>query len=321
MPLLVELYGPVAADLLQVERIICSALASSHAPVNDLCAHLQKLRGKMLRPALLLLAGRACGDLQDDHLTAAAVVEIIHTASLVHDDVLDQADMRRGLSTVNSMCGNEAAVMLGDFLFSRAFILCSGLHNTAALKVIAEAASAVCEGELLQIRNKRNWNLSQQQYLSIISLKTASLIAACCRLGALLAGAPAEAAESLATFGHKLGMAFQITDDLLDLLGEESQTGKRLGKDLEQGKLTLPLIHHISNARSTRLLRIIENYNSATHLPELTRLLDETGSIDHACRLARDFSQQAIKAIEHLPETEAKQRLRDIAAFVAERNF
>ena len=200
-------------------------------------------RGKRLRPALLLLAGQAVGRLRDEHITLAAVVEMIHTATLVHDDVLDEAAIRRHDDTVNARWNNETSVLLGDFLFTHAFYLASTLESTYACRTIGRATNIVCDGELRQTITSGDVNLSEDDYLAIVEAKTAELCACCCELGAYYAGGDEETVARLAAFGRNLGIAFQIADDLLDLEGNESATGKSLGTDLAKRKMTLPLIH------------------------------------------------------------------------------
>ena len=242
-------YGPVATDLEEVERILARALQSRRAFVSQLLGHLRNYGGKRLRPALLLLTARACGRVMPAHHILAAVVELIHTATLVHDDVLDSAAVRRHVPTVNAGWGNQTSILLGDYLFTHAFHLASSV-DAEACRIIGEATNRVCEGELQQSSQRGNLELSEKEYLDIVDGKTAELTSCCCRLGALYSGSPPEVVESLARYGRSLGIAFQIADDLLDLVGEERTTGKSLGTDLDQQKLTLPIIHLLSQAPS-----------------------------------------------------------------------
>lgn len=236
-------------------------MGSTMRPVHELVEHVEGYRGKMLRPSLVLLTGLACSgdavsigagptmsvtDADSAHVTIGAVVEMIHVATLVHDDVLDEAEVRRGSQTINALRGNEAAVILGDYLISKAFHLCSTLDSQRTALRIGEVTSIVCEGEMLQLLQRGDLALDERSYFEIIERKTASLIAVACELGALHAGASAEVVRAMHAFGLKLGVAFQIQDDLLDLVGDESVVGKSLGKDLEKEKLTLPLIHHLA---------------------------------------------------------------------------
>ena len=249
------LYVPIAQELEQVENLLHDELRSDHPFVDQLVKHGFRLGGKRLRPALLLLAGKACGNLQQEHFVLGAVVELIHTATLIHDDVLDEATIRRHLDTVNARWDNEASVLLGDYLFARSICLASTLEDFFATRVLSATARIMCEGELRQIENRGNYNLGEDQYLSIIGNKTAELIACSCRLGAYYAGANDESLEALRRYGYNLGMAFQIADDLLDLLGDENTVGKSLGTDLLKQKATLPLIRLLDQVSTERTKR------------------------------------------------------------------
>src|SRR5436305_1505132 len=233
----------ITPQLEAVERLFDRELQSELAGVNVLVKHVSRFRGKMLRPTLLLLWGKACGELTDAHVTVATVVEMVHMATLVHDDVLDEAELRRKGATLNHLRGNEAAVLLGDFLISHSYHLCSSLDSQFASRLIGRTTNEVCEGELLQIDNRNNLDLDEETYLSIISRKTASLTAACCLLGAKLSGADDRTVRRADQFGRSLGIAFQIQDDILDIVGDVQDVGKTLGIDLEKVKLTLPIIH------------------------------------------------------------------------------
>ncbi|HEY1379286.1 MAG TPA: polyprenyl synthetase family protein, partial [Gemmataceae bacterium] len=236
------LYAPIARDLDAVERVFADTIASPRPTLARMLEHLTHYRGKRLRPALLLLTARACGRVTAAHHVLGAVVEMVHTATLVHDDVLDEAGLRRHVPTVNAGWGNKASILLGDYLFTHAFHLTSTIGDARACELIGEATNRVCEGELHQTLQRGNLDLTEGEYFEIIDGKTAALTACCCRLGALYAGADADAVERLANYGRLLGLAFQVADDLLDLLGREDTAGKTLGTDLQQQKLTLPLI-------------------------------------------------------------------------------
>src|SRR5690349_9559945 len=219
----------IAPQLAAVDQLFIAELKSEIASVNSLVKHVSRFRGKMLRPTLLLLAGKACGELIDAHVTLATVVEMVHMATLVHDDVLDEAELRRKGATINHLRGNEAAVLLGDYLISHSYHLCSSLDSQLASRTIAHTTNQVCEGELLQIDNRNNLELSEETYVRIITLKTATLVATCCGLGARLAGANDKQIRLLETFGLSLGIAFQIQDDILDVVGDPNIVGKTLG--------------------------------------------------------------------------------------------
>src|SRR5215470_6302067 len=316
-----QLHGPIAAHLAEVVRIFDHELHSDQPVVRDLCSQIAAYRGKMLRPTLLLLAARACGEVRREHLVLAAVVEIVHVATLVHDDVLDEADIRRGGPSVNRLCGNESAVLLGDYLISHAYHLCSSLGSQHAARRIAATTNIVCEGELMQVANRGNWDLSEDDYFEIIRRKTAALTAICCELGAHFAGAAPERVEHLAAYGCDLGIAFQIIDDLLDLTASEAEMGKSLGRDADMGKLTLPLISFLRKASSGTRRRAVEVLAKGRFRPQ-----DMDGdaasfaeSIDYAAGMARGFVQSAIARLADLPATPAKDALTTAAEFVVQR--
>ena len=240
----VSAFKLISAELSRVRDLVDEQLVSgSRVPgLGQLLGTLKSCGGKMIRPGLVLLAGKAVGKVTPKHIRIAAIVEIIHNATLLHDDVIDEGKRRRGAPTINSLWGNESAVLLGDFLLSRVFKMCVDLEP-GVIKVIAAAAAQTCEGELRQVIQKENWQLSESEYIEIITEKSAGLFRSCCYLGGLLAGAGEKQLEALAEFGCNFGVAFQMTDDLLDIIGDEGKTGKTLGSDVNKNKLTLAVIH------------------------------------------------------------------------------
>lgn len=320
MPALAALYEPIAADLEKVCRIFDDELFSELPFVNELCGRVRLYRGKMLRPALLLLSARACGRRTQAHLTLAAVVEMVHMATLVHDDVLDDADVRRKSPTVNRMEGNEAAILLGDYLISHAFHLCSSLDSQYASRLIGATTNTVCEGELHQICHRGDDDLTPEQYLAIITRKTAALTAACCRLGAHYAGADRAVIEALEHYGLSVGIAFQITDDILDIVGTEERMGKTLGRDLEKHKLTLPVIHCLREAPPEIRQRLRAHLAAAhPHRERLAGYLRSTDSIGYSLHAARSHVESAIQALEQVPPSEARYSLEHMAKMILER--
>jgi len=313
-------YASVASELQRACELFDDELFSELPFLNELCAHIRRYRGKMLRPALLLLSGRAAGELTESHITLAAVVEMVHMATLVHDDVLDDADVRRRYTTVHLRQGNESAILLGDYLISHAFHLCSSLNSQFASRAIGAAANTVCEGEIQQVHLRGSYHLTQAQYLEIITRKTAALTGVCCTLGAHLAGAPETTVAALKRFGLNVGIAFQITDDVLDIVGSEEKTGKTLGRDLEKRKLTLPVIHCLRHgpeqirARLSDLLR-----EGAIDRPALQELLSETDSLGFASRMARDYVGSAVAQLDVLAPSDARDALRRLALLILER--
>jgi octaprenyl-diphosphate synthase len=303
-----ELYRPILGDLEAVEMVLRQTLESARPGVARLVSHLGHYRGKRLRPALLLLTARACGRTTPAHHVLGAVVEMIHTATLVHDDVLDNATVRRHVPTVNAHWGNQASILLGDYLFTHAFHLSSTLDDVRACRIIGAATNRVCEGELHQVCERGNLELTEEEYFDIIDAKTAELTSCCCRLGALFGGMSPDVVESLARFGRWLGIAFQIADDLLDLVGEERATGKSLGTDLEQQKLTLPLIRLLSQAspeaasKVSHLLRSQGNHKRDALRPYLR----DSGAIEYAQEQAETCAARARNELECLPPSDCR---------------
>jgi octaprenyl-diphosphate synthase len=316
------LFQPLAADLARVDEVLRDELKSRYPFVNALVAHVAGFQGKRLRPALLLLVARAIGSLRPQHFVLAAAVEMIHTATLVHDDVLDQAVVRRHRATVNAEWGTETSVLLGDYLFTHAFHLTSSLESTLACRLIGRATNIVCEGELHQIHRRGDLELSEQEYFEIIEGKTAELCAISCQLGAHFTGAPATVERAMDRYGRNLGMAFQIADDLLDLLGEERSTGKSLGTDLEQQKLTLPIIWLMRNGsrETVRSLRRLLTDGDNHKREKLSALLQETEAVAHARCQAERFAAEARRELDVLDDSPAQHTLIQLTDFVVRRS-
>jgi len=312
----------LADDLAEVERILARTMQSNRPHVAKLVAHLAHYRGKRLRPVLLLLTAQACGGATHAHHVLAAVVEMIHTATLVHDDILDNASVRRHVATVNAKWDNSSSVLLGDYLFTHAFHLTATIGDAKACEIIGDATNKVCEGELQQIGERGNLDLSEDDYFRIIDGKTAELTSCCCRLGAMYGDRDDDTIESLARYGRSLGVAFQIADDLLDLVGDERTTGKSLGTDLEQHKLTLPLIWLRDRTTSEQAGRFRQILTSpGNHKREaLAPLLTETGALHHARRRAEDFAAQARAELDCLPPSQYRGILEQLTRQVVHRS-
>lgn len=313
--------APIRGDLDEVERLLVQTLESPRACVTRLVAHLDNYRGKRLRPALLLVTAHACGRIVPAHHTLGAVVEMIHTATLVHDDVLDGATVRRHRATANVAWGNQNSILLGDYLFTHAFHLASTV-DARACAIIGAATNRVCEGELHQGTERGNLELSEADYLDIVDGKTAELTACCCRLGALYSGATADVVEGLSRYGRHLGIAFQIADDLLDLVGEEQKTGKSLGSDVEQQKLTLPLIRLLAKAPAETAGRLRQILASpGNHKRQALRpYLAENGALQYARRRAEEFAGQARDELACLPDSEYRSILQMLTQQVVHRD-
>jgi octaprenyl-diphosphate synthase len=316
------LFASIAGDLEEVERVLKRTLVSARPGIDRLLNHLHHYRGKRLRPALLLLTASACGKVVSGHHVLAAVVEMIHTATLVHDDVLDSADVRRHTATVNAVWGNQTSILLGDYLFTHAFHLSSTLGDAEVCRLIGESTNRLCAGELHQVSEQGNLELTEEEYFEIIDAKTAELTACSCRLGALFSDATADVVDRLAEYGRNLGMAFQVADDLLDLAGEEATVGKSLGTDAEQQKLTLPLIYLLNHApadqieRVRALLRAPGNHKRGALQSEL----QAAGALDYARQQAALFASQALTELDCLPPSPARTVLEHLTQRVVHRD-
>ena len=319
---LATLYAPIALDLAEAERIFEAELESRFPFVRRLVDQCSRFRGKRLRPALVLISASACGEIRSDHHVLAAVVEMIHTATLVHDDILDEALIRRHAGTVNAEWGNEPAVLMGDYLFTHSFHLAASLESTLACRWIGRATNLVCEGELQQVHQRGNLDLDEEAYFDIIRGKTAELTAVCCRLGAHYAGADEETVAALDHYGREVGVAFQIADDVLDLWGEERATGKTLGTDLEKQKLTLPVIRLLSISSAdvqARVRSLLAEARSGVRR-ELQPYLKASGSLDYAWQRAKECVSSAVAALDILPDSLGKSHLRTLAYAVIRRS-
>lgn len=313
-------FGPIATDIAEAERIFDRTLAHHKGPFGPLVEHLAHYRGKRLRPALLLLTAKACGKVTAAHHTLAAAMEMIHTATLVHDDVLDEADTRRHAATFNARWGNKVSILLGDMLFTHAFHLTSTVDGRACL-ITGEVTNRVCAGELRQVTERGNLELSEADYFDIIDGKTAALTECCGRLGALYAGASEEIAAQLASYGRNLGLAFQIADDVLDLVGTEDAVGKTLGTDLAQQKLTLPVIHclhRLAPNEAAKLRELIRAGGEGMGLRVL-HALEKTQSVAYARRKADDLARAAKAELECLPRGECRAILEMVAEWSVRR--
>ena len=290
--------------------------------INQLFEYVRSRSGKMLRPGLVLLAGRCCGNLTDEHIRVAAMVEMIHDATLLHDDVIDQGQRRRGKPTINSLWGNDSAVLMGDFLLSRVFKLCAEI-KPELIKVIAAAAVRLCEGELKQIMQKQYWQLSEPEYIEVITEKSAVLFSSCCSIGAILAQVSESQVQSLSEFGLNAGIAFQITDDLLDIVGNEKETGKTSGNDLKQCKLTLAVIHLLRTVDIKEKHAVVNSYlegsKSKNDRIRFSEVLNRSGSLEYAHSRAQEFVGKAVKALDGFKECRAKNALIETARFMANR--
>ena len=311
----------VTSDFDAVDRLIKRRLHSQVALVDQVATYIIYSGGKRLRPLLVLMAARACGHTGERHVEAAAIIEFIHTATLLHDDVVDGSSLRRGRKTANEVFGNAASVLVGDFLYSRSFQMMVTLNRMSIMEIVADATNAISEGEVLQLMNAHDPNTTEAQYIDVIQRKTARLFQAGAQLGAILSDAPPAIVESLARYGRHIGTAFQLVDDALDYQADEASLGKHLGDDLAEGKPTLPLIYamqHGSTAQRDTIRHAIEN-GGLDRLEEITRAVASLGGLAYTARLAQSEADQALAALAPLPETVFKEGLSELARFAVAR--
>ena len=316
-----DLRAPIAADMAAVDAVIRARLVSEVALIGQVAEYIIGSGGKRLRPAILLLSAGALGHAGPAAHELAAVIEMIHTATLLHDDVVDESDLRRGRKTANAMFGNAASVLVGDFLYSRSFQMMVGVGNMTVMQVLADATNVIAEGEVLQLMNIGDTEVSEERYLQVIRYKTAKLFEAAGRLGAILAGASPMVCDRMAEYGTRLGTAFQLIDDVLDYSGDVAETGKNLGDDLAEGKPTLPLLYVMANgnpAQQAEVRRAITEPGSADFAIVLEAIA-QTGALDYTRRAASAEAQLAAGLLADLPDSPHKQTLLQLCAFAVER--
>jgi octaprenyl-diphosphate synthase len=325
-----RIYAPIQDDLGRLDALLRAELVVDDPFIGELVEYVLSTRGKLIRPALACLsaeairAGRAdtsLGAHADDRLYVAGTVELIHLASLIHDDIIDEAQLRRGSTTVNVQWGNQIAVLLGDYLFARAFDLISRIRHPDVAPTVARAAVRMSQAEIKQIKYSSEPHTDEQIYFDIIEGKTAALFEAACRAGALVAGGSTQEAQALGEFGLQWGMSFQITDDALDLTSRSEQLGKPIGSDIQSGKMTLPLIHALRTAEGgdreamMRLLRLTSESPDG-QMTHVVAMLDRYGSIEHALRVAGRYARGAAESLDGLSASPARDSLRELTEFV-----
>ena len=307
--------------MVEVDRVIAQRLDTGVPLVSQVSRYIISAGGKRLRPALLLLMTGALGYSGTQRFNLAAVIEFIHTATLLHDDVVDESTLRRGRPTANESFGNPASVLVGDFLYSRAFQMMLDAHDMRVMEILADATNVIAEGEVLQLMNMHDASLDEAAYLRVIRSKTAKLFEASTRLAAVLAKAPPAVEESCATYGQALGTAFQVIDDVLDYAGDASETGKNLGDDLREGKTTLPLILAMQRGRPDQaaLIRAAIEAGDASQMEHIVDIVRETGSLDATRTAAASEAQRAIDALRDMPSNSYTTGLLQLAAQLLER--
>ncbi|MDV2080882.1 octaprenyl diphosphate synthase [Marinobacter xestospongiae] len=313
-----RIYDTVADDFSDVNDLILRRLSSDVPLVEKIAQYIIESGGKRLRPLLVLLSSRALGYDRQDHLKLAAVIEFLHTATLLHDDVVDTSDLRRGRSTANAKWGNAPSVLVGDFLYARAFEMMVELKSLPIMDVLSHATAVIAEGEVLQLMNVKNPDVSEAQYMEVIHNKTAMLFEAASHSGALLAGATTEQETALRDYGKHLGLAFQLVDDVLDYRGDAEAMGKNVGDDLAEGKPTLPLIHAMANTsdEGRQLIRQAIRKGGLDDLPTILGLVNDSGALEYTMDKARQEADSARACLAQLPDTphrEALLLLTDIA--------
>jgi len=323
LPGIAEVQVLAAAEMGQVNDLIRHRLGSDVVLINQISEHIVAAGGKRLRPMLAVIVARALGYAGDRHRQLAAIIEFIHTSTLLHDDVVDESDLRRGRKTANALWGNAPSVLVGDFLYSRSFQLMVELDSMPVMQVLADTTNQIAEGEVLQLLHIGNPDTTEADYLRVINRKTAVLFAAATRLSGMVAGAPDALQQDLADFGMNLGMAFQIADDVLDYTADADALGKNLGDDLAEGKATLPLIHamaHAEPAARARLAQIVSD-SDATALPEVLAAIRARGSLEYSHHVAARYAQAAGDALDSLPANEWTTALRALARYSIDRGY
>lgn len=312
-----------AEEAKAVDSLIIKQLSSDVLLINQMGHYIVNNGGKRLRPMLLLLAAKALGHIQHNHLVLAAVIEFIHTATLLHDDVVDESDLRRGQQSANAVWGNAASVLVGDYLYSSAFEMMVGTNIMRVMEILSKTTTAIAEGEVLQLLNCNNPETTEEKYLEVISRKTAILFSAATRLAAVVSNTDLEVEEKLSKYGQHLGIAFQLIDDALDYKANKEELGKNLGDDLAEGKPTLPLIYAIKNSSPSEgntIINAIKNGNRDA-FNDVYSIVKSSKAIDYTEHRANEEAQKAMSALTILPHSEYKEALLSLASFSVQRNY
>lgn len=310
-------------EMAEVDRLIHASLTSQVELVNDVAGHIVNSGGKRLRPLLVLLGARATGYQGREHYTLAAITEFIHTATLLHDDVVDASALRRGQETANAVWGNEASVLVGDFLYSRSFQMMVEVGSMRLMRIYADTTNIIAEGEVLQLLNCNDPDTTEEGYLAVIRAKTAKLFEAAARVGAVLSDAPTCVEAALADYGHHLGIAYQLVDDVLDYCGNFEEIGKNMGDDLAEGKPTLPLIYAMRNGTPDQrgTIREAVERGGRDNIERVLSAVESTGAIEYTAAAARAEAAAALVALNALPPSAHRDALATLAAFSVERSY
>lgn len=317
-----DLFKIIQKELREVERHILDEVSSTHSLSSDVSKYIFRSGGKRLRPALLLLCAKHYDFNGSATIELASAIELIHTASLLHDDVVDEATLRRGTASVNSVWGNRVSILVGDFLFAKASAILGRHVKYGITRMVSATMLKMVEGELLQMSKNKNHGMTEKDYIDIIDKKTADLISLACRIGATLGGGKPSEIEAFSNFGKNFGIAFQIIDDTLDYTSTETEFGKAIGNDLKEGKLTLPLIHVIKICNESERKNIYKTIDSKNpDLNYIYQLINKYNSIDYAKSRAREFSENAKKDLKKLKPTSAREALEKLSEYIIERRF
>ncbi len=316
-----SIYQPIEAEMLQVEASLKAVHQLDFAPLASIVEHVLKQKGKRIRPALALLAGKLYKYDSDSLISMATGVELLHTATLVHDDTIDDSIVRRGIATVNSLWSESTAVLVGDYLFAKAADLVSTTDNVRVMRLFAQALMTICNGELSQSFNTYNWRQTREDYYARIGSKTAALFSLATESGAVLSGAPEQAVQWLKSYGHYLGMAFQIVDDILDFTGEEQELGKPVGNDLLHGVITLPTILFFENHPEGSPVDTLSENREQGNLRRAVELIRNSAVLEYSYEIAGEFCSLAHQALAGLPDSESRRSLSDLTQYVVERDM
>ena len=318
-----EIRSLIKDDMRAVDQVIQQRLSSDVALINQLSHYIINSGGKRLRPMLAVLAAQACEYAGEQHLNIAAIIEFIHTATLLHDDVVDASELRRGHETANAIWGNEASVLVGDFLYSRAFQMMVDVNSMRVMDIMASTTNTIAEGEVMQLLNCNDPDTTEERYFNVIHCKTAKLFQAAAQLGAVLAGQPQSVETAMAEYGLHLGVAFQLVDDILDYCGSSEEIGKNLGDDLAEGKPTLPLIYAMKHgsAEQQQLIRTAIEHSQRDHIESVIQAVESTGAINYTAEIAKAETHHAISALDNLSESVYKDALIGLAEFSISRTF
>lgn len=311
----------VAQDFQAVDALIVNSLHSKISTISDLGSYITAKKGKRLRPLIVLLIAKAIGYTGQQHIGIATTIELIHTATLLHDDVVDNAEQRRGQKTANHVFGNEAAVLVGDFLYTKAFQSMTENATIGMMKILADATNVMAEGEILQLSERFNPEMTEGSYLTVIQYKTAKLFETAALLASLLGNTSPLQQKAMARFGNHLGTAFQLIDDILDYQGDPTKTGKNEGQDLSEGKVTLPLIYILQNGSPTeiRLVQQAIKSGSREYYPKIREIIENSAAIQYTMTMARTEASRAQKELQSLPESEYREGAKALAQFAVER--